>query len=75
MTGTVTVAAGATLTIEPGVALSFASSAYLNINGTLDAQGSTGMEIRFQRQDGQGAWGGISFGSAAPAAVFSAIRR
>jgi len=56
----------ATLTIEPGVKLLFASNAYLSIGysnnkGALKAQGTSAERIIFTRNGTSGTWGGISF--------------
>jgi hypothetical protein len=43
----VTVAQGATLTIEPGVVVKFANQQGITVNGTLDARGADGNEVVF----------------------------
>ena len=57
--GNITVASNVTLTIDTDVQISFAPSASLIVNGSLNAQGSPGLEIIFNRLDAQQAWGGL----------------
>ncbi len=47
VTGTITVASGVTLTVEPGVAVKFAQGQAMFINGTLNAAGTSGLPIVF----------------------------
>jgi len=47
VTGTITVASGVTLTVEPGVAVKFAQGQAMFINGTLNAVGTSGQPIVF----------------------------
>lgn len=62
VTGDVTVAPGATLTIEPGTTVYFAQGVGLIINGLLDAQGTETQHIRLTRQPGTSVtWAGIRF--------------
>ncbi len=49
LTGSVTVASGVTLTIEPGVTVIFGSYYYLYVNGTLNARGTSAEKIVFQK--------------------------
>ncbi|MEW6655048.1 MAG: M12 family metallo-peptidase, partial [Bacteroidota bacterium] len=62
VTGTVTVASGVTLTVEPGATISFASSASITVNGTLYAVGNTSNPITFTKSSTSN-WGGIQFNS------------
>ncbi len=57
-TGTVTVPAGNTLTIEPGVDVLFDSTAQFVVNGTLNAVGTEADSIRFQAGQAP-VWGGV----------------
>lgn len=62
VTTTITVAAGATLTIEPGTTIYFAQGTGFNINGTLIAEGTETQRIRLTRAPGTTAmWAGIRF--------------
>jgi RHS repeat-associated protein len=66
MTGSVTVAAGVTLTIEPGVTVQGnASSRLLTVNGSLSAIGTAAQPITFTStsDSAAGQWNGISFPS------------
>ena len=68
MTGNVTVNAGVTLTIEPGVTVQGnASSRLLTVNGSLSAVGTGGSPIVFTSttDSAAGQWNGISFGTSA----------
>ncbi|MBI2415462.1 MAG: right-handed parallel beta-helix repeat-containing protein [Candidatus Kerfeldbacteria bacterium] len=47
VSGSVTVASGYTLTIEPGTVIKFGSSSALTVSGTLDAQGTSSDQIVF----------------------------
>ncbi len=47
VTGTVTVNAGVTLTVEPGVVVKFNANTYLTVNGTLTADGTADKKIYF----------------------------
>ena len=71
VTGNVTVASGATLTIEPGVTVKFDSGKSLIVEGTLVAQGTSSDEITFTSSAASpaaGDWGYIKFtGSSVPA--------
>jgi len=55
---TVTVASGATLTINPGTNLNFASGTSLTVNGTLVANGTSTDSITFTSSNGS--WGGVT---------------
>lgn len=62
VTGDVTVAAGVTLTIEPGTSIYFDAGTQLNINGRLVAEGTQHEQIRFTRTPNTTAnWDGIQF--------------
>ena len=62
VTGSVTVAPGATLTIQPGTSLFFSEGAQLTVNGRLVAEGNANNWIRFTREPNTTAnWGGIQF--------------
>jgi RHS repeat-associated protein len=79
MTGSVTVASGVTLTVEPGVLVQGnASSRQLVINGTLSAVGTTSQPITFtsSSDSAPGQWAGISIraGSGASALKFVNVR-
>ena len=68
MTGNVSVNAGVTLTIEPGVLVQGDSaSRVLTINGSLSAVGTSSAHITFTStaDSGRGQWGVLRFGSAA----------
>jgi hypothetical protein len=58
--GEVTVAAGATLTVEPGVVVEFDTGVGLTIEGRLVAEGTESDRIGFRRAIGAGGWGRIS---------------
>jgi parallel beta-helix repeat protein len=73
ITGTVRVASGATLAIEPGVELTFDPNAALLVDGTLQAAGTDLVPIVFKATEA-GAWGGISFRSGATGGVLSHAR-
>ncbi len=62
ITGNVTVAAGATLTIEPGTTI-FADPGFgITVNGRLLAEGTDGLHIRMRPNPGStSAWNGIRF--------------
>ncbi|WP_436906559.1 hypothetical protein [Halosimplex marinum] len=56
------VASGATLTVEPGTTLAFSRRAQLRVAGTLSAAGSCSAPIFLTGQsDERGAWGGVTF--------------
>ena len=62
VTGEVTVAANATLTIEPGVDVLFQPNTRLVINGRLSAIGTESDRIRFTRDPNSGGdWNGLQF--------------
>jgi hypothetical protein len=54
--GTTTIDAGATLTVEPGVQVRFASNARLTVRGTLKAIGTAAEPITFTGTTAQPAW-------------------
>ncbi len=58
---TLTVAAGATLTIEPGVTVQFGASAGMTINGRLLAVGDSTNKITFTRSGASGTWSHLLF--------------
>lgn len=57
--GNLTVAAGVTLTIEPGTTIEFLDGASLKVSGTLSAVGTSNNRITFTNSSGT--WGGIKF--------------
>jgi len=60
VTSPLTVPAGRTLTLEPGVTVFLAAGANLTVNGRLAALGTDGRRIRFATLPGSGgAWGGV----------------
>ncbi len=65
--GNIQVSEDATLTIEPGVRVTFQPSVndgegfYILVRGTLDAQGAVGNPIFFTAEDRLSPWGGIVF--------------
>ncbi|MEX2187233.1 MAG: lamin tail domain-containing protein [Pirellulales bacterium] len=62
VTGTVTVAVGATLTVEPGTSVYFDNGAQLTINGRLLAEGTEFNQIRLTRTPNTtNNWNGIQF--------------
>ena len=61
--GDIAVAAGTTLTIEPGVTVAFANNIGLTINGQLLAQGTSNDNIVFTRQS-TNTWIGLTFSAA-----------
>lgn len=81
VTGSISVPAGQTLTIQPGVVVRFFSgTSSLTILGTLDARGGAGQRIIFtEDNDGtvtggsttgnRGAWQGLVFGASSGASV------
>ena len=76
MTGNVTVNAGVTLTIEPGVTVQGnASSRTLTINGTLSAAGNSTHPITFTSttDSAAGQWFGITFGTSAATGTFTYV--
>ena len=60
-TGNLTVASGATLTIQPSATLTFVPGTSLYVNGTLNAVGNSTSPITFTRSGTTGTWGGIKF--------------
>jgi hypothetical protein len=64
VSGDLTVAAGATLTIEPGTTLFFGNESRLIVNGRLVAEGTENQRIFFSREpkaNAQDRWNGIEF--------------
>jgi PKD repeat protein len=59
--GDVTVPAGTSLTIEPGVQIIFQSWYSLTVNGTLQADGTDNAPVLFSAPDGGPGWPGIRF--------------
>ncbi len=59
--GDITIPAGETLTIEPGVVVSFQNWYKLTVNGTLLASGTSAEPILFTSADGSPGWVGIRF--------------
>ena len=62
LTGNVTVRAGVTLTIEPGVVVLANDGVSLTVNGRLLAEGTPRRHIRFTRNAGADSWVAIDFG-------------
>lgn len=60
LTTTITVPAGVTLTISPGVLVMASSSAGLDVDGTLVAVGTAAAPITFTRSGASGLWSGLS---------------
>jgi hypothetical protein len=60
ITNNLTVAVGATLTIEPGVTVQFNQGVGLTVNGRLVAEGNETNRIVFTRTAGATSWGGIT---------------
>jgi hypothetical protein len=76
MTGNVTVAAGVTLTIDPGVTVyGNATLRTLTVNGSLSAVGTSGQPIVFTSttDSAAGQWLGINFSSSATAGTFKFV--
>ena len=72
--GTITVQAGAKLTIKPGVVVKFNEGAKLVVNGELQAIGEASNKIIFtanQTNPAKNNWGGIQFGSEATDASYN----
>jgi hypothetical protein len=64
VTGSVTVPAGTTLTIEPGATIYFSAGTSLEVRGTLLAEGTDRSRIRLTRDPGSASsWGPVSFRS------------
>ena len=63
VTGDVTVPAGVTLTIQPGVTVLFASGAGIDVAGRLVAEGNAAKRIVMTRQAATGTWDGLQFNS------------
>jgi hypothetical protein len=62
VTGSVTVAAGQTLTILPGTTVFFGTNSGILVNGTLNAQGTDSQRIRLTRMPGATTtWKGLDF--------------
>lgn len=68
--GSITVPAGQTLVIEPGVEVIAQSWYKLTVNGTLVAEGTEEAPIRFGATDASPGWLGIRFVNASPTAVW-----
>ncbi len=66
---TLTIPQGETWTFSPGVTLTFASGAGLNVNGVLNAYGTASDPITFT--SASGTWGGIQFNSGSSASSIS----
>jgi hypothetical protein len=62
VSGNLTVASGANLTIEPGVTVLFNAGAGLTINGRLIAEGTPANRITFTRSGSSGTWDQLYFG-------------
>jgi hypothetical protein len=61
ISNTITVAGGATLTIEPGVRVLFNQGTGFIVNGQLLAEGTAGSRITFTRNAGATSWARIDF--------------
>jgi len=61
VTSTLTVNAGVTLTVQPGVLVRFSNSVGMNVNGTLNANGATFTSSAASPT--RGIWSNINFGS------------
>lgn len=75
VSGGILVAAGATLTIEPGVTVKFNANLALKIDGTLIARGTSGANITFTSSNpapAPGDWGYILFTDTSTDAAFDA---
>ena len=72
VTGNLLVSSGVTLTIEPGVLVKFGYPLYLQVDGTLIAQGTSSHKIIFTSDtlQGPGSWGHISFTTTSTDAVY-----
>jgi hypothetical protein len=65
VTGSITIPAGRTLTIEPGTTVFLDANCSFSINGQLTAQGTEYQRIRFTRIPGtSGSWRGFTFTNA-----------
>ena len=64
-TGNLTVDAGDSLTIEPGVTILFDGYFHFDINGYLSAEGTEEDSIKFMPNDGVSGWEGIDFNDSA----------
>ncbi|MDP3148260.1 MAG: C25 family cysteine peptidase [Ignavibacteria bacterium] len=64
-----TINSGVTLTVQPGVNLTFASGASLIVNGTLNAAGTSTDKITFDRSGASGTWNGIVFNSGSSGSI------
>jgi hypothetical protein len=65
VTNNLTVAAGVTLTIQPGTTVSFDQGFGMTINGRLLAEGTSTGRIRFARHTGATSWTRLDFGTSA----------
>ena len=61
VTSNLTVASGATLTIDPGTVVTVAAGAAINVQGQGIARGSATQPIRLTRSGSSGAWNGLIF--------------
>ena len=69
-----TINSGVTLTILPGVNLSFTNGASLTVNGTLIANGTSVNRIIFNRSGPNGLWGSLKFdGAGASSSVLNNV--
>lgn len=75
MTSNVTVQAGVTLTVQPGVVVEGSSGATLSVNGTLSAVGTASAGITFTStsDSGAGQWPGITFGQNSQGSVLQYV--
>lgn len=63
VTGTITIHGDGSLTIGDGCVVRFETGAYFNINGTLDALGTSGGGVLFTRRDADDEWSGLQYGT------------
>ncbi|MFA4924210.1 MAG: hypothetical protein WC557_08480, partial [Ignavibacteriaceae bacterium] len=71
---TTTLNSGITLSIQPGVSLTFTNGASLIVNGTLIANGTSANRIIFNRSGPNGLWGSLKFdGTGATSSILSNV--
>jgi len=64
-TGSPTIHSGGSLSIDDGVEVRFENGVYFNVNGTLDATGTSGDGVLFTRRDATDEWSGLQYNSTA----------
>ncbi len=64
VTGGISIAAGSTLTIDPGCTVKFDAGTGLTVGGTLNASGTVGQPILMTRRDAGEGWTGLAYGAA-----------